>query len=354
MPQTQKSREISVPICDEAINIGSLSEFRRLISSIPTGFAIDYIGQFSVSAILMFHLLKRNGFKLIVIDSGAFPLPIQWRQIKFSLSGITYAVRSRLLKRATNKIVRLCLLRILPDQTPDLALVAGTSWQVDQRFNNADIKIASHSFDYEKYRQVNASGPLNDHSEYAVYIDERLPAHEDNSELGLNAPVSLERFSSSIKMFFDQFEAESGMPVRIASYPSSSCDHDQHFQYGDRKIVRGKTAELVRGASLVFAHASTSVSFAILWRRPLVFLSSNELQESWYMPWVTAMTRFLESPLVNIDDHLSGSAVAQFKSDINLANYEEYEANYLRSSTACDVSIWQLLSQGIDECLSKS
>ena len=60
----------------------------------------------------------------------------------------------------------------------------------------------------------------------------------------LNAPVSLERFSSSIKMFFDQFEAESGMPVRIASYPSSSCDHDQHFQYGDRKIVRGKTAEL--------------------------------------------------------------------------------------------------------------
>ena len=79
MPQT-KSCEISVPICDEAINIGSLSEFRRPISSIPTGFAIDYIGQFSVSAILMFHLLKRNGFKLIVIDSGAFPLPIQWRQ----------------------------------------------------------------------------------------------------------------------------------------------------------------------------------------------------------------------------------------------------------------------------------
>ena len=48
---------------------------------------------------------------------------------------------------------------------------------------------------------------------------------------------------------------------------------------------------------------------------------------------MTAMTRFLESPLVNIDDHLS-AIVAQFKSDINLANGEEYEANYLRFSTA--------------------
>ena len=354
MPQTQHSRKTSAQSCDEVVRIGSMDDFRQLINRIPMGFAIDYVGQFSVRAILMFHILKSKGFKLVVLDSGAYPVPAEWRRVTLSRENVIYAFRSKLLARVRSKLIRFLMLLVLPDQRPDIALIAGTSWRSDPRFVSAAVKIPAHSFDYEKYRCSKVSGYSNFPGRYAVYIDENLPSHEDNIELKYDNPVSSKLFFPSLRRFFDGFEKESGMPVRIAAYPSSSVQGEYKSEFGNRDFVQGQTAELIRGASVVFAHASTSISFAVLWRRPLIFLYSQELLNSWYMPWVIAMQRSLESPLVDIDDNFSGRASAYFDDAIKVSSYQSYESSFLRSSTAPDVNIWQILWEGIRTCHSNS
>lgn len=354
MPQTCHSREAPPRICDEVVRISSLSAFRQFVAKLPAGVAIDYVGQFSAQAILMFHVLKSAGFKIAVLDSGAFPLPLEWRSVGFSWQSIVYAFKSQLFSRALRKLGRVLLLKILPDQRPDMALVAGSSWRTDPRFVGASVKIPAHSFDYEKYRRINADDAPASAPAWALYIDESLPSHEDNSELGYDAPVSFERFSVALKQFFDQFEQESGLTVRIAAYPSARGDAYYKALFGDRDVVFGQTAELVKGAALVFAHASTAISFAVLWRRPLAFLVSEELRNSWYMPWVLAPQSLLQAPLVDIDNELSGRALAHGGLAIDAARYEAYENTYLRSPAASDADLWEIFAQGVASCCPNS
>ena len=354
MPQTFHSREVPPRICDEVFQISSLKAFRQFVAKVPAGVAIDYVGQFSAQAILMFHILKTAGFRIAVLDSGSVPIPQEWRRVQFSWQGIIYALKSRLLARAMHKLGRSLLLRVLPDQCPDIALVAGNAWQSNPRFVSARMKLPAHSFDYEKYRRINADDAPASAPAWALYIDESLPSHEDNSELGYDAPVSFERFSVALKQVFDQFERESGMTVRIAAYPSARSEAYYKALFGDRDVVFGQTAELVKGAAVVFVHASTAKSFAVLWRRPIAFLVTEELRNSWYMPWVLVSQHLLQAPLVDIDNEFSGAAVAHSGLAIDAAKYEAYENTYLRSPTAPDASIWEIFSQGVDTCCPNS
>lgn len=354
MPQTFHSRDAPRRICDEVVQISSLRAFRQFVAKAPRGFAIDYVGQFSVQAILMFHFVKSAGFKIAILDSGSCPLPQEWRRIAFSWQRFVYAYKSKLPTRALRKLVRVLLLKILPDQRPDMALVAGSSWRIDSRFVSAKVKIPAHSFDYEKYRRINADDAPASAPAWALYIDESLPSHEDNSELGYDDPVSFERFSVALKQFFDQFEQESGMTVRIAAYPSARGDAYYKALFADRDVVFGQTAELVKGSALVFAHASTAISFAVMWRRPLAFLVSEELHKSWYMPWISAPQSLLKAPLVDIDNELSCRELAQSNLVIDTAKYEAYENTYLRSPEASDASLWEIFSQGVESCCPKS
>lgn len=354
MPQTFDSREVSPQICDEVVQISSLRAFRQFVAKAPAGLAIDYVGQFSVQAILMFHFVKSAGFRIVVLDSGAFPLPQQWQRLGYSWQSIIYSFKSHLFSRAMRKLGRVLLLKILPDQRPDIALVAGSSWATDPRFIVARVKIPAHSFDYEKYRCISADNLPTSSPAWALYIDESLPSHEDNSELGYDAPVSFERFSVALKKFFDRFEQESGITVRIAAYPSARSDAYYEAMFGDREVVFGQTAELVKGATVVFAHASTAISFAVLWRRPLAFLVSEELRKSWYMPWVLAPQSLLRSPLVDIDNEFSGRVLAHGGLAIDATRYEAYEKTYLRSPASPDASIWEIFKQGVESCCSNS
>lgn len=350
MPKTQDSRKMKIQLYSEVIQISSLSVFRRFISKLPKGISVDYVGQFSIQAILMFYVVKSAGFKIVVIDSGAFPVPQDWRRLTLAPKNIAYAYKSNLITRAMHKLGRKFLLNLLPNQRPDIALVAGNSWRTDPRFVSASVKVPAHSFDYENYRQINTNKAPVSPSAWALYIDECLPSHEDNEELGYSAPVTFENFSASIRQFFDQFEQVSGIPVKIAGYPSINKNIDYEAMFGKREVIFGQTAELVKDASVVFAHASTAISYAVLWRRPLAFLISNELRNSWYMPWISAPQSLLQAPLVDIDDRTSGRALAKNSVAINIARYQAYEDTYLRSPDSPDLSLWDIFSQGVNSC----
>lgn len=352
MPRTSETRVAEVSVAVKLISVHSLGELRSFLAGVRGGFVIDYVGYFSTAAILMFHQLKRAGLKIVAIDSGAFPLPEEWKRPPLSVRQLAYAWRSQFVLRAIRGIGRRVLRSFLPDQSADIALVAGTSWMQDPRLTTAKKKIPAHSFDYEKYRSLKAGayeeGPVEP---YAVYIDESLPFHEDNPELGYDAPVSPERFTSALSRFFSEFEAATGLPIRIAGYPSAQQAGDL---FGGRAVEFGRTAELIRGAEIVFAHASTAISYGVLWRRPIVFLTTPELNESWYFPWVKAPCEILGRPLVDIEAELplSGRFASWFALDEQA--YARYETTYLRAPEAPDLSLWEIFTAGIEAATAEA
>ena len=338
MPQACRTRGHSSFERKNLYRIASLSEFRAFIGRLPGGFAIDYVGQFSASAVFLFHALKKNGTRIIVVDSGAYPSPDLALGKRSLLTKVVDAYRHGVfLQMFKEKCVR-WLLKILPDQSPDFAFVAGQAWQGDPRFRSAANHIPAHSFDYEVYRARRAA--VDDTAaRYAVYLDETIAGHEDNAELGLPEPASERDFYPALRRFFDAFEATTGLPVVVAAYPSADMDSCQAY-FGGRKVLKGQTAELVRDASLVFAHASTAISYAVLWRKPLAFLTNGEISKGWYQPWIDAPRVLLNAPLFNIDDSLPKIPKEDWL-NLDRDAYRRYESWFIKGEDSPDVSLWE-------------
>jgi hypothetical protein len=341
MPEALATRVKTSLSRNNLYRVNSLREFKAKIVNERKGYAIDYIGQFSIQAVLLFNELKKNGFKLIVLDSGATPtseLKVSFRTI---IERLVRVFRFTVLRQHINARMINLLLKILPDQKPDYALVAGDAWKKNQRFISAHMKIPAHSFDYETYLQVKKEKPRWDF-DYAVYLDENITGHEDNYEIGLNHPATSKHYYPAFNKFMEEFEKTSGLKVMIAAYPScirSECEK----RFNGRQVFFGETASLIRNAKLVFAHGTTSISFAVLWRRPLVFLTSNEIERSWYQPSIEIRRKILSATIVNIDNN---DSVIDMKKWVNLKDglYKRYEETYLRSKESSELSLWDIFS----------
>jgi hypothetical protein len=331
---TRKSSTANLPI---VYSIDSMSTFKLFLNEFSVQFAIDYIGQFSLSAVFLFDHLKKKGVKLIVMDSGAYPSPTVKQGIRFSKSVFFNIFKNGHIKRKLNALLIRIMLKVIPNQLPDVALVVGTSWLSNPRFTLASRKILAHSFDYEKYLQLRVQPPSREF-DYAVYIDENISGHEDNVETGYCAPVSEYVFFSALQKYFEKFETLSNVPILVAGYPSEL----RTVLFGNRKLIIGETAELIRNAKIVFAHASTAISFAVLWRRPIVFLSSNEMAQSWYQPWIEAPCKLLQSTLVNIDSMTPSECDIVKLETIDEDAYRQYEETYIKSKGSPEISLWSI------------
>ena len=318
--------------------IASLGEFKKFISNKPGGFAIDYVGRFSVATVLMLHALKRNGTKTIVVDSGAYPSPDIALGKRSLLAKLIYLIRHGVFRQTFEEKCVKWLLKILPDLSPDFAFVAGKVWQNNPRFCSAVNHIPAHSFDYEVYRMHSSTADASIEP-YAVYIDEMIVGHENNLEQGFPEPASANGFFPALRRFFDNFESATGLPVVIAAYPYANLENCA-ADFGGRTVLKGRTAELVRDASLVFAHASTSISFSVLWRKPLAFLTSDEISRSWYQPWIDASRILLNAPLYNIDAKFPAGVSKNWR-HLDPDAYLLYERLYIKGEDSPDVSLWQ-------------
>lgn len=341
MPKALATRNQQFVNYDNVTSIRSLSELRKALVDDGSGFALDYVGPFSPKAILLFNELKARNIKIVVVDSGAYPSPEATFGEISMMQKILRALRYGGIRGHLNARIISLLLKLLPDQTPDYALVAGKSWQSNPRINAAREKIPAHSFDYEQALGVDPDQQFS-HDKYIVYLDEDIAGHEDNAEMGFSNPASVNIFYPKLLMFFSGLEQISGLPVIISGYPSTDRAK-RSGEFCNREIYFGKTASLVQGASLVLAHASTAISYAVIWRKPIVFLTSFEISNSWYQPWIEAPQHLLKASLVNIDVVDVEKSLLDRWTMYHEEAYRSYELTFIRSENSEEKSLWDIL-----------
>ena len=88
-------------------------------------------------------------------------------------------------------------------------------------------------------------------------------------------PIDPERYFSSLNVYFARLEAVLGIRVVIAAHPKANY---QATRFDGRTIIAGRTPELVRDADLVISHHSTSISYAVLAEKPIVFVYTSDMK----------------------------------------------------------------------------
>ncbi len=174
----------------------------------------------------------------------------------------------------------------LKDVIPTLALRGYKYWY---RIKGLNMVISSHDGpetsvfinhpDWEKFQNAlaNPQSPIVTEP-YVVFIDEYYPLHPDYlCRFGKLPNANANAYQSSLCRFFDDYEKRTGLRVVIAAHPKAGYEPGT---FGQRPIIKYQTDNLVQYAQGVFLHHSAAVAYAILFDKPVGFITNSEYKKN--------------------------------------------------------------------------
>ena len=184
--------------------------------------------------------------------------------------------------------------------------------------------------DYDDYvKQKNQTNPSICNGRYAVFYDSYFPFHPDFKYLHrLTIDINIDAYFDSLNRFFADIEKKYDLEVVIAAHPISEY---KESDFCGRKIIKWRTCELTMGAQMIINQNSNSTSFAILANKPIVFVTSDELEKCTYLSrYISKLSNLLGKQKINIDNYeICNLSITQV--DTVLRN--EYIYNYLTDVT---------------------
>ena len=306
----------------------SISEYESMIfENIQNNENAIYIMliSYSVRFSKIFKILSKYNCKMVSIEQGMLPTysstinkkilnhlkhPLRFFNILFNRIISNLYIKSKVVDKYT-------------------VIFAAGNYYLKQKLNT-DLVIPINLCDYDmflKYKTNSKNDRLVD-EKYAVFLDVNLPFQTDLEIL--NMPnISSDIYLFEINNFFDQIEAKHNIKIIIAAHPTSN--YSQH-DFKHRQIVRLNTATLVRDSEFVVTHHSTSLSYAVLNYKPIIFIYTNEMFNVYkenVIKDINAQSRYLKqlvfniSKLVDINDLKFGQ--------VDKVKYDKYKYEFLTS-----------------------
>ena len=212
-------------------------------------------------------------------------------------------------------------------------------------FNKKSRFIYYNSLDYDLYlsnEKLNNKKTLT--SKYVVFLDEYNLNHPDNKITGI-VPVG-KNYYSELNSFFSKIESKYSVKVIIAAHPRSRYDKIGNPFQG-REVFKFKTIDLVKDSEFVLAHASTALNMSILYKKPIVSLTSRNYHHT-YIDSIKFFSETISSKLIDLsteDYRLPNS----FK--INEKAYEDFHENYINYKNSNNLTLVKLIQDYLNTCI---
>jgi hypothetical protein len=262
-----------------------------------------------------------------------------------------YRVATKMLYKLWDYFKRYLAYRRLNRFRPFIGLLAGNK-SLNHYTRNSNPIIWIGSNDYHTFKKAKSAlevnGALQLNEPFILFIDDNLPNASDWTLLGIQPPVTASLYYPALTTFFAKIEAIYDMPVKIAGHPNSLTDRNFQFNMGGRSIIFGDTAALALQSSLVLVHGSTATSFAVLARKPTLFLTTQELDRSTYGLHVRTMANSLGSRIIFIDQPVEQTTDIETIL-INDRKYKNYVENYIRNHQSSEDAPWMAFIEFINK-----
>jgi hypothetical protein len=324
--------------------VKSRSDFRRrLRRQSAIRYFIDLTGE-GFHSVTAKRALRRAGAARIICAVGSTPLPAH-------SSGRDPASRLRNLiaKGPRGALIWLSnafFTRVARSIPADLAVISG-SRSATLAYNSKSV-IKAHNFDYDIYLELERSA-LERAAPYAVFIDQDYCFHLEFIYQGTGSVVTTERYFPAVAKGLQAIAAALELEVRIAAHPRANYE-ERGMQriFGDFPIERGRTAELIRGCDLVICHDSTAVQYAILFGKPIIFLTTDELVPTFEGAHIEELAVALGKTPINLDRADLAAVDWQAERQVDRERYAAYRDTFIKAHGSPELPLWTIVIDHVE------
>lgn len=329
------------------IPISSRSEAERAIGRLDPAdtFVINLLG-FNPENFFIYRKFTRTNLRYAVHVSGAMPDPHDRQPAAVKRAGSFL----RSLRHSPSKIG---YLKSLAGSIPFRLFrnrVRGATWwlaggsESPKRYalpRDANTRVLFiHTLDYDVYLRAKAApGEISD---TAVFLDQYLPYHPDQLYFLVEYPVTPERYYPNLRRFFESLRLRSGLTTVIAGHPKS--EYEKHPEcFPGFEVYRDRTAEMVKTSRLVIAHGSTAINLAVLFRKPILFVTTDELERSAIRDHIHALAGWLGKKVINVDGPLEEIDL-NAEQVVDEEAYRRYQNCYIVRDGTPELPFWQIVA----------
>lgn len=225
---------------------------------------------------------------------------------------------------------------------PDFIVVSGTVCRRLYETYFRSLKdvhtIKAHSIEYELCRRARTDDRIS--GRVAAFLDQGWfskpkPPFVDASQY---PPLTLETYRELTRSLFDLLEGQFGLEVIVCAHPKGDRRATEALFEG-REVAFGETLSIVRDSSLVIAHNSTSLVYAIIFGKPLVLFDCEQLRNSIFRESFAALRRELPLPVVDLDH----PRITTVDLSPDQTHYERFLTRYIKQDPGNSGSVWQIL-----------
>ena len=294
--------------------------------------------------LILYFYLKSTDAKVFDLFNGGVPLLYPNDIVKNNSRHVVFRIYfkiKRLISDSTNN--KEMVLRIISHVSSGIGekipsclthrLVAGNSWHAYalKNFKIGAKLVSGHSHDYSNYLTSIKLLPNQLHKRYlsAVLLDGAGPLFNSDSSLSKRKVFfTSDVWYPELMKFFDYLEERTKVIVEVAGHYKSN-----HISpapcFGNRNVRYSSTREMVHHSEYVITRCSTAISYAVLYRKPILFIYSTQLSfDVQAMDNINGMAEVLGTTPINIDN---------FPKDIERylrvdeTKYSSYESEVLTS-----------------------
>jgi len=286
--------------------------------------------------------LKIRGAVRIIHATGSIPPYETTFSIKLRVRQAWQRGRKELLVWLFGKLLASTLSQFLK---PGIGIAAGS--ESIRYVGCAKEVIYAHNLDYDDYLKIKNTIP-SETFYGVVFIDQNYCFHPDFHYIGLKSPASPEKYFPAVCHALKSISKHLNTTVCVALHPRSAHRNLPNKEFGDIQIKRGITGQLIKACQVVVAHESTAVQLAVLFRKPIIFILTDELEKSEILlGYCKTLAKSLGKSPVNIDKNRDQ---IDWQKEIGVDNqiYTSFMNKYIKTDGTPEMSSWDILIDHIN------
>ena len=240
--------------------------------------------------------------------------------------------------------------KIRAERYTDYIVVGGNKSMLGINEKQTSV-IKAHNLDYDFFIQEEQV-KSNKNSNYLVFLDEDAPYHSDFIRFGIKPYVTEDCYYPVMDLGLNEMAKSLKLNIKIAAHPKSNYAAKQK-KY-NQLILENKTFELIRDADVVIAHGSTALGWAVIMKKPIIFVTTDEIQNASYAKsyakYIDNFAAILGKKAVNLSQL---SSVNNWSDHLNIDNekYEKYIENYIKTKGSPEKLVWDIVIEHIEQDL---
>jgi hypothetical protein len=342
-----------VALPDEIIDfeihrIPTMNEVQKALSICSPACLFVCLFHFHIRTLAIYRMFSRYGLTYAALYINPFPIPAQYYSAKEKYPYYLKKIMTMDVKQFIIAVINKILLRYYPlfgVKAATICLLGGTR-SLD--FLNTPVdgkteRVWLQSLDYDIYlEEMKNTTPADDN--LCVFIDAYFPTDPDryyHQDVTVYNPT--EAYYCQMKDLFNYLEMTYGIRIVIAEHPKKHKGHRENIitDFGKREGICGKTANMVKRAKFVLSHDSNAVNYAILFKKPIIFLTTKDIALTSNGQNIQAIAELLGKKPVYIDEPLQLDIKQEMEFDPDL--YSGYIRAYIKKSEE-QLPCWQIFA----------